>query len=70
MFIRLADTGPGIPESIQRKVFEPFFTTKEEGSGLGLSIAARIMEEHGGRMELRSKGGEGCTFAVILPVKP
>jgi signal transduction histidine kinase len=69
VFIRLADSGPGIPESIQDKVFEPFFTTKEEGSGLGLSIAARIMEEHGGRMELRSKEGEGCTFSVILPLR-
>jgi signal transduction histidine kinase len=69
VFIRLADSGPGIPESIQGKVFDPFFTTKEEGSGLGLSIAARIMEEHGGRMELRSKEGDGCTFSVILPVK-
>jgi signal transduction histidine kinase len=69
VFIHLSDSGPGIPESIQAKVFEPFFTTKEEGSGLGLSIAARIMEEHGGRLELRSKEGEGCTFSVILPLR-
>jgi signal transduction histidine kinase len=67
-FIHLQDTGPGIPESIQGKVFEPFFTTKEEGSGLGLSIAVRIMEEHGGRLSLRSAEGEGSVFSVIIPV--
>ncbi|MCJ7593673.1 MAG: ATP-binding protein [Desulfobacterales bacterium] len=68
--IRLTDSGPGIPEAIQRKVFEPFFTTKEEGSGLGLSIAARIVEEHGGRLDLTSKEGEGSSFAITLPVNP
>jgi len=67
-FIHLADTGPGIPESIRHKVFEPFFTTKEEGSGLGLSIAVRIMEEHGGRLGLKSAEGQGSVFSVILPV--
>lgn len=66
--IHLEDSGPGIPESIQAKVFEPFFTTKEEGSGLGLSIAVRIMEEHGGRLSLRSAEGEGALFSVIIPV--
>jgi len=68
VFIHLEDTGPGIPESIQARIFEPFFTTKEEGSGLGLSIAVRIMEEHGGRLSLRSAEGEGTTFSVIIPV--
>jgi signal transduction histidine kinase len=67
--IRLADNGPGVPESIKAKILEPFFSTKEEGSGLGLSIATRIVEEHGGRLELTSKEGEGSTFSIILPVK-
>lgn len=67
--IRLADDGPGVPESIQEKILEPFFSTKEEGSGLGLSIATRIVEEHGGHLELTSKEGEGSTFSIILPVK-
>jgi len=66
--IRLVDDGPGIPESIREKVFEPFFTTKEEGSGLGLSIATRIVEEHGGRLELASREGEGSTFIISLPI--
>jgi signal transduction histidine kinase len=66
--IHLSDNGPGIPESIRTKIFEPFFTTKEEGSGLGLSIAARIMEEHGGLLHLKSAEGGGSTFSVVLPL--
>jgi signal transduction histidine kinase len=66
--IRLTDNGPGISESIKEKIFEPFFTTKEEGSGLGLSIASRIVEEHSGRLDLTSEEGEGTTFTITLPV--
>src|SRR5690606_21083806 len=47
--VRVRDTGPGMPEDVQQRVFEPFYTTKEEGTGLGLCIAARIMARHGGR---------------------
>ncbi|UCD57926.1 MAG: histidine kinase, partial [Candidatus Hydrogenedentota bacterium] len=68
VMIRLSDTGPGVPESIRDKIMEPFFSTKEEGTGLGLAIAARIVEEHGGRLELRSEEGKGTTFTVTLPV--
>jgi signal transduction histidine kinase len=67
-FIRMRDSGPGIPESIREKVFQPFFTTKDEGTGLGLSIAARIMEEHGGKLDLESNPGKGATFTLTLPV--
>jgi signal transduction histidine kinase len=67
--IRLKDNGPGIPESIQDKIFQPFFTTKEEGTGLGLSIAARIVEEHQGRLDIQSKEGQGSTFIITLPIK-
>ena len=67
--IRLSDTGPGIPEEIRQKVFEPFFSTKEEGSGLGLSIAFRIVEEHGGLLELTSQESAGATFVITLPTK-
>jgi signal transduction histidine kinase len=66
--VRIIDTGPGIADSLNAKVFEPFFTTKEEGSGLGLSIAARIVEEHGGRLDLESREGQGAEFSLILPV--
>ncbi len=68
VLIKLSDTGPGIPSSLQNKVLQPFFTTKEEGTGLGLSIAVRILEQHGGWLELLSKEGQGATFLITLPV--
>jgi len=67
--IRMADNGPGVPESIQEKLFQPFFSTKEEGTGLGLSIATRIIEEHGGWLDLKSREGEGATFIITLPIR-
>jgi signal transduction histidine kinase len=67
--IRLTDNGPGIPEAAKDKVFQPFFTTKEEGTGLGLSIAVRIIEEHQGWLDVKSKEGEGTTFIISLPLK-
>ncbi len=67
--IRISDDGPGIPLSIRQKIFEPFFTTKEEGSGLGLSIVARIIQEHGGSIVVESQKGEGASFVITLPVE-
>jgi len=67
--IRIRDNGPGIPDAIQSKIMEPFFTTKEEGTGLGLSIANRIVQEHGGRLDIKSKEGNGSTFIITLPIK-
>lgn len=67
--IRLKDNGPGIPGSIHDNIFQPFFSTKEEGTGLGLSIAARIVEEHQGRLDIQSKEGQGSTFIITLPIK-
>jgi len=67
--IQIMDDGPGIPESIQEQVFEPFFSTKEEGSGLGLSIAKRIVEEHNGQLVLYSEVGQGTTFEILFPCK-
>ncbi len=69
VIIKVSDTGPGIPESIQEKVFQPFFSTKEEGTGLGLSIATRIMEDHGGRLEVKSQEDAGTTFIITLPFR-
>lgn len=65
--VRISDTGPGVPEMIRDRVFVPFFTTKGEGSGLGLPIAKRIVEEHGGWINLHSPEGRGATFALIFP---
>jgi signal transduction histidine kinase len=69
--VDIADNGHGIPENILSKIFDPFFTTKEigQGTGLGLSIAYKIIQEHGGRIEVKSKVGQGTTFSVFLPVK-
>lgn len=67
--IRVSDNGPGIPESIRERVFQPFFSTKEEGTGLGLSIATRIIEDHKGSLQLRSRRGKGATFTITLPSK-
>jgi len=52
--ISVQDTGPGIPEAIRSRIFDPFFTTKPQGTGLGLSIVFRIMEAHGGKVEVKS----------------
>lgn len=67
--IKLRDTGPGLSEEIKEKIFQPFFTTKDEGTGLGLSIVFRIIEEHGGWIDVTSAEGEGTTFTIKLPIK-
>lgn len=67
--IHLSDNGPGMPEAVARRAVEPFFTTKEDGTGLGLSIAVRIVEEHRGTLEIRSREGEGATFTITLPAR-
>jgi signal transduction histidine kinase len=69
VIIKVKDTGPGIPPEIADKIFEPFFTTKEDGSGLGLSIAKRIVEDHGGWIHCKSQEGQGATFIIALPCK-
>jgi len=67
--IQIEDSGPGISEEILEKIFEPFFSIKEEGSGLGLSIARRIIEDHGGEILVASQEGKGATFCIVLPMK-
>jgi len=68
--LRICDTGPGMPPDIQSRIFEPFFTTKENGSGLGLCIAAQIMARHEGGLVLESSTEKGTTFAVWMPLAP
>lgn len=69
-FVKIRDSGPGIPPGLINRIFEPFFTTKSErgGTGLGLSIANKIMKEFKGRIEASSENGKGATFTIILPV--
>ncbi len=66
--VEIADTGIGIPPEHLPHVFKPFFTTKAQGTGLGLAIAARIVEQHGGRIGVESQPGRGATFRVSLPL--
>jgi signal transduction histidine kinase len=70
-FVRLlvADTGAGIPPELVQSVFEPFVSTKgEKGTGLGLWIVKGIIQNHGGKMRLRSRLGKGTVFKIDLPV--
>jgi two-component system NtrC family sensor kinase len=68
--VSITDDGPGISQSIQKKVFEPFFTTKPigKGTGLGLSICKGIVEDHGGAIRVESAIGRGTTFVVEIPI--
>ncbi|HEX4453532.1 MAG TPA: ATP-binding protein [Kofleriaceae bacterium] len=65
--IRFRDTGIGIPRDRLKKLFIPFYTTKSKGTGLGLAISHRIINQHGGTIEVRSTLGQGSTFSVFLP---
>jgi signal transduction histidine kinase len=65
----LRDTGKGIPAELMEKIFQPFFTTKGKGTGLGLAVSKRIVEEHGGGIAVSNNVSGGATFAITLPVK-
>jgi signal transduction histidine kinase len=65
--ILVADTGSGIADTDGEHLFEPFFTTKAKGIGLGLAVAHRIVDEHGGSLKFTSGVGAGTAFRVTLP---
>jgi signal transduction histidine kinase len=67
--IEVQDNGCGIKEEDIDRVFDPFFTTRPTGTGLGLSITKRIIEEHGGKIEVESVWGEGTKFKIYLPLE-
>ncbi len=67
--ITVADTGPGIDPAKLPRIFDPFFSTKDFGTGLGLAIVHRIVESHGGRVEVKSVEGAGTEFKVLLPAE-
>jgi signal transduction histidine kinase len=69
--IDVIDNGHGIPKDVMPKIFDPFFTTKDvgKGTGLGLSISYKIVESHGGRIEVASEVGKGTRFTILLPVR-
>ncbi len=68
--IIICDSGPGIPRHIRKKIFDPFFTTKPvgKGTGLGLGICFRIIQQHQGIIQVRSKVGKGTEFVITLPI--
>jgi signal transduction histidine kinase len=65
--LEVGDTGQGIPPEVEKRLFDPFYSTKETGTGLGLPIAARIVEKHGGVIQYETRPGHGTTFGVVLP---
>ena len=67
--VEVTDNGRGIAPDHLPNVFRPFYTTKGDGTGLGLSLARRIVEDHHGRIDVSSTLGKGTTFAVILPLQ-
>jgi signal transduction histidine kinase len=68
LIVSVKDTGIGIKKEELARVFEPFYTTKSSGTGLGLAIAYRIMEDHGGTIQVSSTPGIGTTAVVTFPV--
>lgn len=69
IFIEVTDTGEGIGEDNLKSLFDPFFTTKMTGTGMGLPITLRIIEEHKGSVKVKSRPGQGTTFIITLPQK-
>jgi two-component system sensor histidine kinase AtoS len=63
----IQDTGPGIPPQDIKNIFNPFFTTKDKGTGLGLAITHKVITEHNGNIEVRSRPGNGSQFIISLP---
>lgn len=68
--IEVTDTGIGMTDSELQKIFEPFYSTKAAGTGLGLSVAHKIITQHGGRIEAESRKNQGSTFRISLPAQP
>jgi hypothetical protein len=68
LIVAVTDTGPGIPSQLLKDIFTPFVSTKRRGTGLGLSVSRRIVEDHGGWITADSTPGEGTTFRVGLPL--
>ncbi|MFQ5539178.1 MAG: ATP-binding protein [Candidatus Binatia bacterium] len=68
LLLTVTDAGVGIPSDVLPRIFEPYFTTKASGSGLGLAIARRIVEAHGGTIEVKSEVGQGTHFHISIPL--
>jgi len=69
-WVRVRDNGPGIDSETRRKIFDPFYTTKHDGTGLGLALSKKLVETHGGTLEVESVPGSGSEFIVVFPRDP
>ena len=67
--INVSDSGPGVPRKLRDKIFDPFFTTREDGQGIGLNIAQRIIADHNGTLALHTSKWGGAEFRIVLPVE-
>jgi signal transduction histidine kinase len=67
LVVRVNDTGEGIATADLGQIFEPFFSTKSGGTGLGLALVHRIVQDHGGEVDVQSRSGAGSTFTLTLP---
>ena len=69
LFISVADSGPGVPLKLRERIFDPFFTTHPDGSGIGLSLAQRIIADHGGTISIDKSEWGGAEFSIELPIE-
>ena len=68
ILVTVSDSGPGVPSAMQDQVFDPFYSTKSSGTGIGLSIAYRIITDHGGSLNMSESGWGGAEFRIELPI--
>jgi len=71
ILLSIEDTGEGMSEEVQKSIFDPFFTTKEigQGTGLGLYISQKVIDDHQGKIEVKSEAGKGTKFIITLPIQ-
>ncbi|HXY53716.1 MAG TPA: ATP-binding protein [Nitrospirota bacterium] len=69
LHIQIIDTGSGVDETVVDKIFQPFFTTKPQGTGLGLAITKRLIEQHGGSINVKNNHAKGVAFMITLPIR-
>jgi signal transduction histidine kinase len=65
--LTITDTGPGVPEELRARIFQPFFSRREGGTGLGLPLARRAIEQSGGTLTLTPSNGPGAGFVIVFP---
>jgi C4-dicarboxylate-specific signal transduction histidine kinase len=70
VIVTVSDSGPGVPPPLRQSIFDPFFTTKGDGSGIGLSLARRMVMDHGGSLSVSTSHWGGAAFTVAIPLKP